>query len=187
MDDESRKTRFRINEMATNDYHFVTDWRFEATREEVYEILSDPLDLSRWWPEVYLQVDEEEPGEPGGLGRVIKLKTKGFLPYRLHWSFKVTKVDKPKGFSLEAWGDFVGTGEWTFVQDGKYVMVIYDWKIRADKPLLQRLSWLLKPVFSSNHHWAMAKGEAALRGEIVRRRAADPEKVLVGALESRAS
>ena len=42
----------------------------------------------------------------------------------------------------------------------------YDWKIRADKPLLRYLSFLLKPIFSANHRWAMAQGEKALRAEL---------------------
>jgi hypothetical protein len=37
--------------------------------------------------------------------------------------------------------------------------------------LLQRLSWLLKPVFSANHRWAMARGEESLRLELRRKRA----------------
>ena len=46
------------------------------------------------------------------------------------------------------------------------------------KPLLRRLSWLLKPVFAANHHWAMARGEESLALELRRRRHPDqPEAV----------
>jgi hypothetical protein len=55
------------------------------------------------------------------------------------------------------------------------VVITYDWRIHASKPLLRRLSWLLKPAFSANHHWAMRKGEESLALELRRRRAAgDP-------------
>jgi hypothetical protein len=47
----------------------------------------------------------------------------------------------------------------------------YDWRIRVDKPLIRYLSWLLKPLFASNHRWAMAKGEESLRLELARRKA----------------
>ncbi len=60
-----------------------------------------------------------------------------------------------------------------FEQDGRWVDITYDWKIRADKPLLRRLSFLLKPVFAANHRWAMAKGEESLRLELRRRRGSD--------------
>ena len=69
------------------------------------------------------------------------------------------------GFALEATGDFVGRGEWTLEQATLHVDLTYDWRIRADKPLLRRLSFLLKPVFAANHYWAMAKGEESLRLE----------------------
>ncbi len=45
------------------------------------------------------------------------------------------------------------------------------WQVRADKPLLRRLSWLLRPVFAANHNWAMARGEESLKLELARRRA----------------
>ena len=49
--------------------------------------------------------------------------------------------------------------------------ITYDWRIRAEKPLLQTLSPLLRPLFEANHRWAMAQGEASLTLELARRRA----------------
>jgi hypothetical protein len=157
--------------MSANEYLFVTEWRVEATVEEVSAILSDPLGLVRWWPSVYLDVREIEHGSADGTGRVVELLTKGRLPYRLRWRFRVTESRRPYGFSLEAWGDFVGRGVWTFTQDGAFTNIVYDWKILAQKPLLRRLSFLMKPLFAWNHRWAMARGEESLRAELVRTRA----------------
>lgn len=159
-----------IDSVAANDYHFITKWRFKASCEEVFEILGNPLALTQWWPEVYLKVEEIQPGDQDGVGRVIALHTKGWLPYTLKWQFRVSHVERPTGFSLVASGDFVGTGEWTFIQHGDEVEVIYDWRIRADKPLIKNLSFLFKPVFSMNHEWAMRKGEAGLQRELDRLR-----------------
>jgi hypothetical protein len=155
--------------VSANDYHFVTHWRVESTVEEVSDVLGNAKDLTRWWPSVYLAVREIEPGGEDGVGRVVELYTKGWLPYTLHWSFRVTESRKPHGFSLEAWGDFDGRGVWTFEQDGRFVNITYDWKIRAEKPLLRYFSFLLKPIFSANHRWAMARGEESLRAELGRR------------------
>jgi hypothetical protein len=155
--------------MASNDYHFITHWRVQSTVEEVADILSDAPDLARWWPSVYLEVKELEPGDENGVGKVVALYTKGWLPYRLRWQFRVTESDYPHSFAIEAWGDFEGRGVWTFVQDGDWVDITYDWRIRAEKPLLRTLSFLMKPIFSANHHWAMTQGEASLKRELVRR------------------
>jgi hypothetical protein len=66
----------------------------------------------------------------------------------------------------------VGSGVWTISEmDVKgYCKVKYDWNIRADKKLIRYLSWLLRPIFSANHHWAMRKGEESLALELKRRR-----------------
>lgn len=161
--------------MASNAYQFTTHWRMPGAREEIFEVLSDAADLTRWWPSVYLDVQVLETGDEQGIGRVVSLYTKGWLPYTLRWQFRVTEAAYPSGFALEAWGDFVGRGVWRFEQDGDRVDITYDWSIQADKPLLRRLSWLFKPVFSANHRWAMAKGEESLRLELARRHAASPE------------
>jgi hypothetical protein len=125
---------------------------------------------------VYLNAEELEPGDAEGVGRVISLYTKGWLPYTLRWQFRVTESRFPYGFTLEAWGDFDGRGIWTLEQDGPWVDVTYDWKIRAEKPLLRYFSFIMKPIFGANHRWAMAQGEASLKLELARRHAATAEE-----------
>jgi hypothetical protein len=78
--------------------------------------------------------------------------------------------------SSRASGDFDGSGVWTLTQDGAIADVVYDWRIRAEKPLLRYLSFLMKPLFSANHVWAMARGEESLRIELARRRAKSDEE-----------
>jgi hypothetical protein len=160
---------------VNNSYHFFSRWRVEGTCGEVADILGDPLALSRWWPSVYLSVDEIRPPDERGLGRRVALVTKGWLPYTIAWEFEVVESLYPSGFVIVANGDFDGRGEWTFVQDGSYVDVAYDWKLRAEKPLLRNLSFLLRPIFEANHRWAMAQGEESLKLELLRRRATNEQ------------
>ncbi|HSH03524.1 MAG TPA: SRPBCC family protein [Anaerolineae bacterium] len=160
-----------------NEYQFVTNWRIRGEREEIAQILAEPEHLTAWWPSVYLQVTELRAGEgEWDIGRVIGLHTKGWLPYTLRWQFEITEVVWPERFVLEAAGDFNGVGVWVFEQDGDMVNVTYDWRIRADKPLLKYGSVVLKPFFRANHHWAMEKGLASLKLELARRRAATAEE-----------
>ncbi len=161
---------------ASNDYHFITVWRVESTIEEVSNIIGDASDLVRWWPSVYLEVKVLEPGDERGLGKVVSLYTKGWLPYTLRWDFRVTEV-RDDGFTLVATGDFDGRGIWTFEQDGSWVNITYDWKIKAEKPLLRYFSFIMKPLFAANHRWAMAKGEESLKLEIARRHAASADEL----------
>jgi len=157
--------------MSSNEYHFVSHWRVEGTCGEVADVLGDPLALSRWWPSVYLRVEEIRPGDSRGIGRRVQLHTKGWLPYTLTWELEVVESRYPHGFTITAAGDFDGRGIWTFEQDGSAVDITYDWRLKAEKPLLRNLSFLMKPVFEANHRWAMAQGEESLRLELARRRA----------------
>ena len=156
--------------MAVNDYFFVTNWRVAGTCEEVYAVLDDALDLPRWWPAVYLNVTKLPPEPERGPGNCYELFTKGWLPYTLLWRMRRTESNPPHGFAFEAWGDFVGRGEWILKQDGPDVEITFDWRLRAEKPLLRALSFLMKPIFSANHRWAMARGLESLQLELRWRR-----------------
>ena len=157
--------------MLFRSYDFFTTWRVTGTCEEVHEVLSDGDSLVRWWPSVYLQVKTTKPGDDRGVGKVMDLYTKGWLPYTLRWDFEIVETDPPHGFTLKAHGDFEGTGVWSFRQDGDTVEMTYDWRIDAEKPLLKALSPVLKPIFAANHRWAMARGQESLELELRRRHA----------------
>jgi hypothetical protein len=154
-----------------NEYEFFSRWRIEGTCGEVADILGNPLALPVWWPSVYLSVEETRPPDASGRGCRARLHTKGFLPYTLNWEIEIVETRYPYGFTLVATGDFDGRGVWTFVQDGRFVDIAYDWRLSAEKPLLRNLSFLMKPIFESNHRWAMAQGEVSLALELARRRA----------------
>src|SRR5262245_35051837 len=159
--------------MASNDYAFLTQWRIAAPKELVYDIMSRGEDLPRWWPDVYLAARIERPPDGGEVGTKLFLHTRGWLPYTLRWTAETVRVDPPAGFEIRATGDFDGTGVWSFEQDGPETHVRFDWRLRAEKPILRALSFVLKPLFAWNHRWAMARGLVHLREEVERRRAAD--------------
>ncbi|WP_461165281.1 SRPBCC family protein [Arthrobacter sp. R4-81] len=174
--------------MPGNDYDFFTVWRVPGTVDEVLAILTDAGSLPFWWPSVYLSVvpepstggdsaegdpGQDGDGDPTGAGQRYHLHTKGWLPYTLRWTMTPEGPATREGFALSATGDLTGTGRWSFSQDGPETVVTYRWQVSAEKPLLRRLGWLLKPVFSANHRWAMARGEESLTLELRRRRHAE--------------
>jgi hypothetical protein len=160
--------------MPAPEYRFRTDWRVAGTVEEVAGVLADVRELGRWWPSVYLEVEELAPGGEGGVGKRARLHTKGWLPYTLDWELTVVESRHPHGFTIEATGDLSGKGVWTLEPAGAWTLVTYDWHVRAEKPLLQALSPFLRPLLAANHRWAMRKGEESLALELARRRAATP-------------
>ena len=162
--------------MADNTYHFVDRWRVEGDVKEVADILEDALALPRWWGSVYFEVKEIEPGEKHGVGKLISLRAGGWLPYTLRINFHTIESRYPHGFTMDATGDLEGEGIWIFEPDGPFVSITYDWTIKANKPVIEKLSFLLKPIFRSNHAWTMKRGEASLKLELLRRRAKSDEE-----------
>jgi hypothetical protein len=162
--------------VSAPEYRFVSEWSALGTVHEVSDVLSDARELPRWWPSTYLEADVLEEGDERGVGKRVRLHTKGWLPYTLRWEFEVTESRNPHGFSIAASGDLTGEGTWTFDQSGAWTKVVYDWRVRADKPLLAVLSPVLRPLFEANHRWAMARGEESLELELARRRAATPSE-----------
>ncbi len=160
------------------EYHFVTHWRVTGTPAEVYAILEDSRSLTQWWPAVYLDVKELEPGDENGVGRKVSLLTKGFLPYTLRWEFVTTDKQPYERIALVATGDFIGRGIWTIVAEGNECLVEFDWKITAEKRLLRWFSPYLRHQFSANHRWAMTRGEESLRLELRRRRRTHDQNIL---------
>ena len=104
---------------AANEYYFVTHWQVAGTVEEVADVLADHTGYVRWWSSVYLDVRVLEPGDARGVGRLVSLHTKGWLPYTLRWRFRVTESRHPFGYTLEAFDDLNGRGVWTFAQKGR--------------------------------------------------------------------
>jgi hypothetical protein len=160
--------------LAANDYRFVSRWRVLGTIDEVFGLVSRNEALATWWPAAIRDVLELEPGNEDGIGKVVRMETQGWLPYTLHWHIRVDEMDPPQGFAFNVWGDFEGRGAWSFAADDGWVDVGFDWHVQVKKPLVRYLSFLLKPLFASNHRWAMAKGEESLRLALARAHA-DPK------------
>lgn len=159
--------------MSANDYHLVSTWRVPGTAGEVFEIIADDALLPSWWPAAFLDVLVLDRGKEDGTGGIVRMRTKGYLPYVLNWHLRVNEIDRPNSLAFEVWGDFEGTGRWTLVQNDAWCDITFDWQITLKKGFVSHLSALGRPLFISNHRWAMARGEESLRLELARRRAAD--------------
>jgi hypothetical protein len=158
--------------MTVPEHRFVTRWSVLGTVEEVAVVLADLREFARWWPSVFLDVEELEPGAEDGVGRRARLHTKAWFPYTLYLQFRVVESRHPYGFSISATGDLEGRGDWTLEEAGAWTLVTHDCRVRVETPLLRLLSPVLRPVLAANHRWAMRMGEESLALELARRRVA---------------
>lgn len=158
--------------MSANDYHLISKWRVLGTVDEVYDVIAKIDRLPEWWPSGFPEVLVIEQGDDSGNGTIVRMSTKGYLPYVLNWHLRVTDVIPPSQISFKVWGDFEGEGSWSFRQSDAWCDVTYDWRVSIKKGVEKYLSFLIRPILVSNHNWVMARGEESMRLELARRHAA---------------
>lgn len=160
--------RHSVTRLASdrNLYHFVTRWRLPGTCEEISDVLEDTEQIPRWWPSVYREVHIVRAGGLHSLGKVVDVVTKGALPYSLRWQYEVVEQRYPNGWRLIARGDLEGEGRWEIEQTGPSVDVTYNWRVRANHPLIRKLGLIMRPLFKANHVWTMRDGERGLRKQL---------------------
>ena len=71
---------------------FVDEWNVAAPRERVFAAISDARTYPVWWKPVYIDVDSDGEAE---VGKVSRQHFKGRLPYHLHTTSTITRLESP--------------------------------------------------------------------------------------------
>jgi mannose-6-phosphate isomerase-like protein (cupin superfamily)/uncharacterized protein YndB with AHSA1/START domain len=148
-----------IVRLASREYLFVDEWDVAAPREAVFEALADAHSYPEWWKPVYIAVESE--GEPE-VGKVSRQHFKGRLPYHLHTTSTITRLEAPEVIEANVAGDLAGHGKWTLTETAAGTHVRFDWEVTADRRLLRMLSPVLRPALRWNHAWAIARAQEGL-------------------------
>jgi uncharacterized protein YndB with AHSA1/START domain len=140
-------------------YLFVDEWDVAAPQEAVFTALADARTYPEWWTPVYIGVDGDDPP---ALGVESTQHFKGRLPYHLRTRGRIVAYEPPRMVSAEVEGDLRGVGVWTLTPIDGGTHVRFDWQVHADRPLLRRLTPVLRPLFRWNHNWAIARAMEGL-------------------------
>jgi uncharacterized protein YndB with AHSA1/START domain len=161
--------------MSRTDYHFLTRWELEATPQEVFDLIADASSYPRWWPSVFLETRIVEPGDEGGVGRVVEVRTAAFLLFALSWRYRVTACRPSERLAVETSGDLEGLGLWTFEPSDRRTVVRFNWRGGVTRSPFRQLPTFLRPLFRACYHWAMERGFTSLLLEVWRRRTDDKD------------
>lgn len=142
-------------------YRFLDRWLIAAPIDRVYEVIGDPLGYERWWTEFVIRATGD-PGEPRP-GKRNELLVKAYLPYKVEFGLEVLEAERPRRVFSRLSKDFDGTGEWTLRETAEGTEATLDWRPSVNHPLIKYLTPVLRPLFRSNHTWAMRRGERQLR------------------------
>lgn len=142
-------------------YRFLDQWVVAAPIERVYDAIGDVLAYDRWWTDFVLRSTGDEP--PPAPGKRNELLVKAYLPYKVNFGLEVLEVDAPRRILSRLSKDFDGTGEWRLEENADGTVATLDWRPSVNHPLIRYLTPVLRPLFRSNHNWAMRRGERQIR------------------------
>lgn len=146
-------------------YHFVTDWRFNAPLGKVWSVV---LDIERYpirWKN-FRRVTIIR-GDGKSVGSIVECKVRGSLPYGLTYTLEVLESEEYRHILLRSTGDLIGTGRWEFASaDSGSVKAVYYWDVATTNPILNLVAPLAKGALARNHQQVMANGYAALRPHV---------------------
>jgi uncharacterized protein YndB with AHSA1/START domain len=142
-------------------YRFVDRWVVSTSIERVYDAIGDVLAYERWWTDFVLRATgDEAPPEPGKRNELL---VKAYLPYKVNFGLEVIEAERPRRILSRLSKDFHGTGEWTLEETPDGTVATLDWRPSVNHALIRYLTPALRPLFRSNHNWAMRRGEQQIR------------------------
>jgi len=151
------------------EYHAETLWRIRPTQRELAEITRSPEDLARWWPASFLEATKTQHTGDFVPGLEACCHMKGWLPHTMVFWGRIEDVVLGEKFSVQLWGDLEGRMDCNVNQEGDYCRIRFELRVRVSKPIVRRLSFVLKPLFYSNHVWLMMRGMRSVKQELARR------------------
>ncbi len=150
--------------MQPAEYEFTHTWTIPASREVVSEAILRSEDWQSWWAGLEsVEILDEVHG--AGSRYICTWKSGG--GYRLRTDITVTEYEKARHIYFDSDGDLVGKGSFmihaTDTTPSTPTTIVITWNVVTTKAWMQRLSFLLRPLFTFFHHRIMQRGEAGLR------------------------
>jgi uncharacterized protein YndB with AHSA1/START domain len=132
-----------------------------APIERVYDTIGDVLGYERWWTDFVVRATgRTAPPTPGKRNELV---VKACLPYKVNFGLEVIEAEWPRRILSRLSKDFDGTGEWVLQETADATVATLDWRPSVNHSLMRYLTPALRPLFRSNHNWAMRHGERQIR------------------------
>jgi uncharacterized protein YndB with AHSA1/START domain len=135
---------------------FRSEWRVDASADDVYAALADVASYPDWWRQVRrARWLDERRGE---------LTCRSLLPYDL--TFVIERdVEDPVERVLRGklTGDLNGTSQWTVASKGAGTVAVFDEDVTVGRAMIRAAGRLVRPALTFNHGLMMRSGESGLR------------------------
>ncbi len=142
-------------------YRFSSTWDLLATPEAVWDAITRPTDWPRWWPAVSA-VEVLDPGEPVGVGSVVRYRVRAPLGYGLSVRTTVDEAVPPQLLVARVVGHLDGTGRWEIVPGADGVRMHQLWEVTTTRRWMRLLAPVARPAFRWSHDRAARRGGEGL-------------------------
>ncbi len=143
-------------------YSFQSVWDIDQPPEKVWQVLTaTPFSPPEWWPQ--LNDVHFLKRTPNLEGTVFTCTWQAPIGYRLRSHITLGPVEYLQRAMLYSEGDLLGTVTCLIRDKGDATHVDIDWQVETTKAWMNRLSFLLRPLFIWGHHAVMRSGERGLR------------------------
>jgi hypothetical protein len=147
--------------MQNNYYKFITKWQIKAPLNDVWFAIYESSEWPAWWKGVKAVTVIKE-NDANGINGIRRYTWKAALPYTLSFSMQLTEKQDLSLLKGIAFGKLEGDGTWHFSHDNGITKVQYNWNVKTNKPWMNYLAFLLKPLFQLNHNIVMKWGAVSL-------------------------
>jgi uncharacterized protein YndB with AHSA1/START domain len=148
-------------------YHMRHRWLIKGPIDDVFDLLSHPVDFPTWWAPCFRSAKSEDRAVT--VGAKTHLRVRSRLPYELVWDVTLVEVEPPNLLVTETVvrlsGHFPLRGHVRFALDqvANGVEVLNEQAFVAERHLPRPLRALAQRAFTWNHAWAMKIGGRGLQ------------------------
>lgn len=142
-------------------FRFATTWELNAPLPAVWDAIQNSAQWPQWWRGV-LSVEDLEPGDAHGIGKVQRFVWKSRLPYAVRFTMRVCSVDYQSRIEGVANGEVEGIGVWRFTMHGNNTIVRYQWEVRTIPLWVNLIAPFARRLIRWNHDQIMNWGAVGL-------------------------
>ena len=146
-------------------FRFCSSWKLAASRQKVWDTLTDFHGWVDWWPGLE-EIVETAPGDQGGIGQKAHSKWRGPIGYVFGFSIESVERREPEFLLGQASGDLSGSGSWSLSEYQGWTDVKLDWAVNANRKWMEFLAPVARPVFVHGHDHVMRAGADGLAAHL---------------------
>ena len=131
-------------------YRFVTEMRFGAAIDAVYDVIVRPEGWVADWGDA-VSVEREAAGDRDGVGGRFAATVRAPAGYRLSATIETVEAERPFRLRMLASGDLEGDGVWDLRAGPVGTDVRFAWDVEATPTWMHLLTPVARPLFEWSH------------------------------------